>query len=145
MTGLRITFTARARAVPTDGLLIERAPKPDLAIDLRALTSIGFVQIGDDLAPVFEGWWLLGRAEGAIAIADGVAGIGALLRDGGFADVLDAVPEFYALFLMSRPMALRGRGAAAGVVLLDQGQAERLLARGVREPACTIGDLPVVP
>lgn len=140
---IRINFTAKATATPPAKLVLDRPDEPKLRIDLDALPWLAFLQIGDDLAPVLEGWWLLGQSDGAIAVARVCGGIDSLMREGAFHATLGAIPEKYALFLMSRPLVLRGK--ASGVVELDVAQVAKLRADSITDTVTTMAMLPIIP
>lgn len=138
------TAKATASALGPAQLRVHRTVAPDLDIDLTAAPWIGFVQVGDDQMPVYEGWWLIGTPDGAVAVNEDCPMVDVLLRDGDLAPQAQAVPDKFILFLMSRPMMFRGRSAADGVAILDAEQSATLKSKGTTEHVERIGNMPIV-
>ncbi|GAA3725077.1 hypothetical protein GCM10022268_36330 [Sphingomonas cynarae] len=147
METLMIWFgrTEKAKAEILNGhrLCLIRSNEDDVVIDLNQTTSITFVQIGEDSAPVFEGWWMIGTPAGAIVASDECFGLDSILRDGKV-PAIEGVADKSILFLASRPSVMRGRAARDGVVRLDPTAATSLYAEGTVEAVGQITDMPVV-
>lgn len=137
------TEKARAEILDGDRLCLTRPNEDDVVINLDRTTSITFIQIGEDTAPIFEGWWMLGMPTGAIVASDECFGLDSILRD-GHVPAVEAVADKFILFLASRPSVMRGRAARDGVVPLDSTAATSLRAEGTVEPVAQIADMPVV-
>lgn len=137
------TEKARAEILDGDRLCLTRPNGDDVVIDLGRTVSITFVQIGEDAAPIFEGWWMFGTQAVAIVASDECLGLDSILRD-GCVPVVEAIAEKSVLFLASRPSAMHERAARDGVVSLDPTAAISLRAGGTVEPVGRIADMPVV-
>jgi hypothetical protein len=111
-------------------------------VDVACLDWLSYLQVGDDETMVYEGWWLLGRRGGAVAILADCGAIDPLLRDGPLTEVADRVDDKTLLFTASRPSILRGRDARDGVVHLDGSEAADVRRSGSRERVRSVRDFP---
>jgi hypothetical protein len=113
-------------------------------VDLASLEWLSFLQVGDETAAAYEGWWLLGRHDDAIAVAVDCSGIDPLLREGPLAEVADRTGDKTLVFTAERPPALRGDDADDGIVHLDTTAAAALRKVGSHEPVRSVRELPRV-
>lgn len=132
-------------SVSAEGGTAIRVSEPDrhdTIVDVAALDWISFLQVGDDTTNVYEGWWLLGKADGAIAILIDCGAIDPLLRDGPLSDVADRIDDKTQVFTASRPPRLRGKDAQDGIVHLDAGEGAQLRRLGTQERVLSVRQFP---
>jgi len=113
-------------------------------IDVAALAWVGFLFVGDEFSPVYEGWWLFGRADSAIAIWIDCPRVDSLMRQPPLATIADALPSIRRIDVASRPADLRGGRSRTGIVHLDALAVERLHANGVVRDVATVTDFPTI-
>ncbi len=133
---------ASGSATNASRLVLSRAKTHDVEIDLRQAAWLGYVQVGDDLTPVYEGWWLIAVPGGSVAVSDESPMVRGLLCAGELTPAADDVSDKFILFLASRPTELRGRQSADGVAVLDAAATESIKSKGTIEQVERLSDLP---
>jgi hypothetical protein len=141
-------FGSKQRArVTADGATAIRVTEPNgrqTVVDIATLDWLALLQVGDDTTMTYEGWWLLGRPEGALAIAVDCGAIDPLLRDGPLTAVANLVDDKTLLFRADRPSALRDRDARDGIVHLDGTAATDLRRSASRQAVSSVSEFPTI-
>jgi hypothetical protein len=114
----------------------------ETVIDVAGLDWLSFLQVGDESTVVYEGWWLLGSRDGAIAILIDCGAIDPLLRDCRLAEVAERIDDKTLVFTDSRPLKLRGRDAQDGIVHLDSDEGTHLRRSGTQERVRSVREFP---
>lgn len=131
--------------VTGEGATAIRVSEPDggeTLVDVACLDWVSFLQIGDETTSTYEGWWLLGRSDSAIAIVVDCLGIDPLLHDGPLVEVVDRIGDKTLVFTAERPSGLGGRGAEDGIVHLDASAAAALRKAGTQERVRSVREFP---
>ena len=109
--------------------------------ELNDVRSVGFVQVGDDMTVVYEGWWVLVLEHAAIAVHLDCVPINALLRAPPLRTLLDRIPHKALAFVAKRPACLDVRG---GVASLSVEAALQLLCSGSYREVASVDDFPLI-
>lgn len=134
--------------VALEGASILRVDEADgtiIFVDVAEATWIGFVNVGDSFEANEDGWWLIGRGDGAVAINIGCAPVDVLMRSEPLRFVADDTPERIRIDFAAIPKSLRGKAAASGFKRLDAREAADLRGSSYVTHVESVTEFPIIP
>jgi hypothetical protein len=137
----------KAASAQADGtcLQLHAGASGPVTVDVDWLDRVSFLQVGDDMTIVYEGWWLLfPSAGGCVAVSVDCPGADALLRDGPLTPCLERVQIKETLFAATRPSLLRRAAKDEGVAVFDASDTAALIADTVAEPVTSVREFPII-
>lgn len=142
-------FTKTPKAtVALEGASIFRVDEADgtkTFVDVAEATWIGFVDVGDSFEANDDGWWLIGREDGAVAINVACAPVDVLMRNEPLRFVADDTPERIRIDFATTPKSLRGKAAALGFKRLDAREAANLRGSSYVTHVQSVAEFPIIP
>ena len=135
---------ASVTAVDRTSIRVIEPAGEETTIDIAVLSWLSFLQVGDETQYVYEGWWLLGKANACTAVRIECGTIDSLLRDGALAESAGRIEDKTIIFTSSRPTRLSERTAQYGVVHMNAHEATELRNTSTQKRVASINDFPKI-